>query len=162
MPSTILIKCGRKLLENNLTVVFAESVTGGRICAEFSLLEQAGKFLKGSLVTYDAGLKQDSLSVQRTLLEKFTPESAEVTEAMTLGLRNIVPADIHMSITGLSREGGSETKTKPVGTIFIYGLYGDIEIKDRVVFKGSPKKILLQAVDHVAYLIHETIDAIRQ
>lgn len=162
MPSNILIKCGRQLLENNLTVVFAESMTAGRLCAEFSLLENAGKFLKGSLVTYDAGLKQDSLNVQKSLIDNYSPESAEVTEAMTMGLKHLVPADIYLSITGLNSEGGSETKTKPVGTIFIHGLYGDIEIKDRVIFKGTPKKIMMQAIDHVALLIHETISSARQ
>jgi len=162
MLSNNLIQCGRQLLENNLTVVFAESVTAGRICAEFSLLEQAGKFLKGSLVAYDAGLKQDSLHVQKVLIDNFSPESAEVTEAMTMGLRNIVPADIYVSITGLTRAGGSESSTKPVGTIFIHGLYGDIEIKERVVFKGAPDEIVLQAVDRVAFLIHETIVSVMQ
>ncbi|WP_432708649.1 CinA family protein [Pedobacter sp.] len=157
MPSNILIKCGKTLQEKNLTVVFAESVTAGRLCAEFSLLENAGKFLKGSLVTYDAGLKQDNLNVPRSLIDDYTPESAEVTEAMTMGLRDLVPADIYLSITGLNSEGGSETKTKPVGTIFIHGLYGNIEIKDRSVFKGSPKKIVMQAIERVAFLIHEAI-----
>ena len=162
MPSNILIKCGKELLNNNLTVVFAESMTAGRLCAEFSLLENAGKFLKGSLVTYDAGLKQDSLNVQRALIENYSPESAEVTEAMTLGLKSLVPADIYVSITGLNSEGGSESENKPVGTVFIHGLYGEIEIKDRVVFKGAPKKIMMQAVDHVAFLIHETITSAKQ
>jgi len=162
MLSNNLIQCGRQLLENNLTVVFAESVTAGRICAEFSLLEHAGKFLKGGLVAYDAGLKQDSLHVQKVLIDNFTPESAEVTEAMTMGLRNIVPADIYVSITGLTKAGGSESKTKPVGTIFIHGIYGDIEIKERVVFEGAPDEIVLQAVDRVAFLIHETIVSVMQ
>lgn len=162
MPSNILIKCGKELLDNNLTVVFAESVTAGRLCAEFSLLENAGKFLKGSLVTYDAGLKQDNLNVEKSMIDDFSPESAEVTEAMTLGLMNLVPADIYLSVTGLNSEGGSESELKPVGTIFIHGLYGDIEIKDRVVFEGPPAKIVLQAVDHVAFLIHETITSTKQ
>jgi nicotinamide-nucleotide amidase len=162
MPSNILIKCGKELLEKNLTVVFAESVTAGRLCAEFSLLEHAGKFLKGSLVTYDADLKQDCLNVQRSMIDSYSPESADVTEAMTQGLRNLVPADIYLSITGLNSEGGSESETKPVGTIFIHGVYGDIEIKDRIVFKGQPQQIVLQAVDHVAFLILETITSAKQ
>ncbi|WP_432712454.1 CinA family protein [Pedobacter sp.] len=159
MPSEIVTKCSKLLIDKNLRVVFAESATGGRLGYEFSMTEKAGQFFIGSLVTYDAGLKQDRLDVSKELIDEFTPESAEVTKAMTLGLSVIVPADIYLSITGLVSPGGSETPEKPVGTIFIHGLCKDREIVDRTVFKGSPEEIVMQAIDRVATLLIESINA---
>jgi nicotinamide-nucleotide amidase len=160
MPSAILNECSELLKEQNLRVVFAESATAGRLCAEFALTEQAGKFLRGSLVCYDADIKQDYLNVERALIDTFTPESAEVTEAMTIGLKDLVPAEVHVSVTGLLTPGGSETAEKPVGTIFTNGRYFDKVFADRSVFNGSQEEILMQAVDRVAFLIIRAIKSV--
>lgn len=157
MPSDIVQKCSALLIEKRLTLAFAESVTAGRMCAEFSLVEDAGKFLKGSLVAYDAGVKQDNLHVSKTMIDKYTPESIQVAQAMTYGLRDLVPADIYVSITGLNASGGSENSGKPVGTIFIHGMCEGNEIQHEVVFKGTPEEIILKATDRVAYLIYDIL-----
>jgi nicotinamide mononucleotide (NMN) deamidase PncC len=41
----------------------------------------------------------------------------EVTEAIARGLTTLIPADIHIGITGLPCPGGSETAEKPIGTM---------------------------------------------
>jgi len=160
MPSTILIECSELLKDKNLKLAFAESATAGRLCYEFSLTKHAGKFLKGSLVSYDADVKQDCLHVQRSLIDTYTPESAEVSEAMTYGLKDLVPADIYLSVTGLISSGGSETAEKPVGTMFINMRFDGTMFTDRIVFCGSPEEIVLQTVDRVAFLIIQTIKSI--
>ena len=38
---------GKMLIGRNLTIAFAESATAGRLSADFSMIEDAGKFLKG-------------------------------------------------------------------------------------------------------------------
>ena len=157
MPSEIVKKCSKLLLENRLTIAFAESVTAGRLSAEFSLVENAGKFLKCSLVSYDAGVKQDNLRVKKFLIDEFSPESMEVAQAMTYGMRDLFPADIYVSTTGLNAPGGSETPEKPVGSIFIHGLVEGNEILHKVVFDGTPEEIMLKAVDRVAYLVHDIL-----
>jgi nicotinamide-nucleotide amidase len=157
MPSPLVIQCAELLKEKNLTIVFAESATAGRLCYEFSLIEKAGKFLKGSLVTYSADLKQDNLRVKGSLIEKYSPESAEVTAAMTAGMITLFPADIYISVTGLLQPGGSESEEKPVGTVFIHGRYDGQDYLERIVFKGGPEEIVLQTVDRVAFLVSRTI-----
>lgn len=157
MPSAIVIECGELLKNENLKLAFVESATAGRICYEFSLTAHAGEFLKGSLVCYDADVKQDNLHVQRTLIDTYTPESAEVTAALTEGIKTIIPADIYVSITGLTTPGGSETEEKPVGTMFIHGKFKDKVFTDRAVFPGGANEIVMKTVDRVAFLIIETI-----
>lgn len=154
MAEEILFQCGRLLIERQLTVAFAESASAGRMMAEFALVPEAGKFLKGGLVCYDAGLKEQVLKVPKELVEQYTPESEPVTMAIAKGLTNIVKADIYIAVTGLTAPGGSETKEKPVGTMFIYAEQkGRTLFNERTVFKGSPEEIIMQSVSYTAALL---------
>jgi len=138
------------LKEKKLTVAFAESATAGRLSAEFALIPDCGEILKGGIVCYDACIKQDILGVPEDLVEKFTPESAEVTEDMARRLGNVIKADIYVAITGLIMPGGSESPDKPVGTMFIHAIISQKPIAVKEKFEGSPEEIVLQTVDRVA------------
>lgn len=146
--------CGKLLIDQGLTLAFAESATAGRIAADFSLLTDAGKFLKGGLICYDALLKETLLNVPEGMIKTFTPESMEVTHAIAKGLFELIPADIHIGVTGLTCPGGSETPEKPVGTIFIHCLLNRKTLfSDRKVFVGDPEEIVGQAVQRTAELL---------
>ena len=158
MESKILLACGTLLTDRELSIAFAESATGGRIAGTFALLPNAGKFLKGALVCYDAGLKEQILKVPQGLINTFSPESMEVTKAIASGLEKLIPADLHIGITGLTARGGSETETKPVGTMFIHGrLFGKALFSEKVQFKGSPESIVQQTIEYTALLLIETL-----
>lgn len=118
MPLQKVLACSEILVSRQLTIAFAESATAGRITAEFSLSPQSGKVLKGGIVCYDAYIKEDLLKIPHELIEKYTPESAEVTAALAKSLKNFIDADITIGITCFTTPGGSETDTKPVGTVF--------------------------------------------
>jgi nicotinamide-nucleotide amidase len=151
---TEVASCGDLLIDRELSIAFAESATAGRLTAEFSMVENAGKFLKGGIACYDACLKESILKVPAALIKQYTPESMEVTEAIASGLSRLIAADIHIGITGLPAPGGSETAEKPVGTMFIYGLHDAKTIfSDRIVFLGNPEEVVLQSVKHTALLI---------
>src|SRR5947209_9751131 len=122
MPSELLIYCHKLLKEQQLTISFAESATGGRLSAEFSLIPECGEVLKGGIVCYDACIKQDVLGVPQEIVERYTPESAEVTKELAERLGQFMKADIQVAVTGLTMPGGSETADKPVGTMFIHAL----------------------------------------
>src|SRR5690554_2856777 len=87
-------QCGKLLKKKELSIAFAESATAGRVMADFSLVEKAGDFLKGGLVCYDAYIKEDVLKVPHQLIEQYTAESAEVTKAAAIGLRELLKAEI--------------------------------------------------------------------
>ena len=153
MPSDILIKSSQILLSKKLTIATAESATAGRLAAEFSLIPDCGKTLKGGIVSYDACIKEDILGVSDELVKKYTPESAEVTEDMANKLQKLIKADIYIAITGLTMPGGSETPEKPVGTMFIHAIIKGNSIPIREVYKGNAEEIVLQTIDRVAQLI---------
>jgi len=149
--TTAIKMASQLLIDKNLTLAFAESATAGRASAAFSLAGNAGKFLKGGFVCYDAALKCNVLQVQQEMLDKFSPESAEVTNAIAQGLTKLIPADIHIGITGLPAPGGSESPEKPVGTMFISALlHGEPWFNERILFHGSHEQIVDQTVVYVA------------
>lgn len=162
MNQDVVNEAGKLLQNQKLSIAFAESATAGRICAEFSLLENAGSFLKGAIACYDACIKESLLGVEHELIEKFTPESMEVTRAITLGLSKIIPADIHIGVTGLSCAGGSETSEKPVGTVFIFALYqGEPAFSERLNFKGEQQAIIEATVESCAMLLKTFLENIQ-
>src|SRR3954469_15787337 len=110
MPSKNLIQLHELLKAQGLTISFAESATAGRMTAELSLIPECGTILKGGIVCYDAGIKVDLLGVPKEHIEKYTPESAEITKEIAVGLGKVMKADIQVGITGLPMPGGSETE----------------------------------------------------
>lgn len=153
--------CGHKLIDKGLTIAFAESATGGRMAAEFSLVKDSGKFLKGGFTCYNACLKERVLHVPAKLIAEFTPESTEVTFAITSGVMGLIDADLHIGVTGLTCPGGSETEDKPVGTMFLCCLFGENKVfEEKVVFQGSPEEIVLHTVNYAASLLERFLDTL--
>ena len=153
MPSQVVKDCGIALEHKGYFVAFAESATAGRMASEFALLLQSRKILKEGVVCYDACIKEGLLKVPKELIDKFTPESAEVTEALAQNIAKLISSDVQVAVTGLTRRGGSENSSKPVGTMFLHVLIKGNPFRFRAVFDGSPKEIILQTISQAAKLI---------
>lgn len=134
-------------------MALAESVTCGMAADKLSSCKGISEVLKGSLVCYTPEVKHDLLGVPWKLINACSCESMEVTRAMLKGLSKKLPADIMAAVTGLASEGGSETKHKPVGTVFFCVKYGKRELKERKVFKGTPAEIRKKACRNLYRLI---------
>lgn len=159
MPSKSVLACAELLMDKKLTIAFAESATGGRLSAEFSLVPHCGQTLKGGIACYDAELKQDILGVSKQLIDKYTPESAEVTRELAEKLFDVIPSDIQVAVTGLTMTGGSETAEKPVGTMFIHAIVKGQSVAVREVYTGTAEEIVMQTVDRTARLLIDKIDS---
>lgn len=146
-----------KLKSEKLTLAFAESMTAGMLVNEFSKVNGVSEILKGGLVTYHPELKIQLLNVDPVLIDKYSPESSEVTTAMVKGLMKVIPSDISIAVTGLASEGGSESPEKPVGTVFISILYKNKLYEYKHVFENDKYKskaekendIMQKTVDYV-------------
>lgn len=150
MASQKVLECSKALASKNWKITFVESATAGKMSYEFSTAPESGKILIGGLVCYDACMKEEMLAIPHGLIETFTPESAEVTQAMAKSFSKYTKADICVAITGLTTPGGSETPEKPVGTIFVHIIFPNNHISRRYQFDGSPSQIVDQAIDAVA------------
>jgi len=157
MPNEKINRCSKLLASKEWRIGFAESATAGRLSYEFSLAPDSGKILVGGIVCYDASIKTGILGIPEEFVERFTPESAEVTKAMADAIYEAHPTEVCVAITGLTTPGGSESEEKPVGTMFIHVIFPGYSVADRIVFKGSPEEIVGQTVDRVAELVMEGI-----
>ncbi|WP_183566061.1 CinA family protein [Mucilaginibacter sp. SP1R1] len=153
MAESKIIVCSKLIAQRGLTIAFAESATAGWLCSEFALTEESGKVLKGGIACYDASLKVSLLGVPQELIDKYTPESMEVTREMAYRLKTIIDSDIQVTVTGLTTPGGSETPEKPVGTMFVFALICGREASFRQVFSGSCEEVIHQTIEATAELL---------
>jgi nicotinamide-nucleotide amidase len=144
-----------KLREQELTIAFAESMTCGLAAHTIGSVPNTSEVFMGSIVCYDAAVKKSLLKIPDAVVKKHTAESAEVTKRLARNLTRIIKADIHVAVTGLAAPGGSETKAKPVGTVFYAMQYCGKIYQQRVRYTGTPLQVKKKAVDGMfAFVLH--------
>lgn len=142
------------LASKNWRIAFAESATAGLLCSAFSHVSKSGKVLIGGINCYDASIcKEGLLNVRHDLIEKFTPESAEVTRAIAEASVPFFNADVAFAVTGLLTPGGSETEEKPVGTMFFHLVTPEKSVGFREAFAGGSDEILAKTVETAAGIL---------
>lgn len=146
--------------DNQLTISFAESASTGRFVYDFTSVPSCGTTVKGSIVCYDVSVKETLLGVPKEIIEQYTAESAEVTQYLADSLKELIPADIIVAVTGLASPGGSEAPDKPVGTMFVHGYIGDEPFRKRFVFDGDPDEIIKQTIESTATFLLEKVQSI--
>jgi nicotinamide-nucleotide amidase len=147
----------RTLKEKALTLALAESVTCGLAAHRLSGCIGTSETFRGSIVCYAPQVKIKLLKVPKKMIERCTCESKEVTGILAKHLPRLIEADIHAAVTGLASPGGSETREKPVGTIFIAVRFRKRTHHFRKVFKGTPLNIRKKACDAVYRIVSDII-----
>ena len=122
------------------TLATAESCTGGGIGTVLTGVPGASAVYKGGVICYTNWVKQHVLGVDPDVLCREGAVSASVAEAMALGARRVLEADIAVSVTGLAGPGGDEYGN-PVGTVFIG--YSDMfrTISRKYLFSGDRESV---------------------
>lgn len=105
------------LLDNELTVTAAESLTGGEFLSAFSSLEGASEVLAGGMVTYSTEVKNEKLGVSKEITDKFGVVSAQCAIDMADKAKEMFEADIGISLTGVA--GPTSLEGEVPGTVWI-------------------------------------------
>ncbi len=114
--TTLAIELGALLKTRNLSLVLAESCTGGMVAQAVTSVAGSSAWFDRGFVTYSNQAKIEMLNVSAKTLEKFGSVSEEVAAEMVLGALKNSHSHIAGSITGIAGpDGGS--KEKPVGTV---------------------------------------------
>lgn len=149
------------LKANGLTIAFAESMTCGLASHKIGNTNGTSKVLRGSIVCYDEKIKIELLGVPEKLIKKCSCESQEVTNLLSKNLKKIIPADVHAAITGLAADGASESKEKPVGTVFFAMRFKNKLYELKKQFRGSPLEIKEKACAEMFRFIRTELKKIR-
>lgn len=131
----------KKMVDKKLTLALAESMTCGLAAHKLSTAKGTIEMFMGGIVCYNPRLKKDLLNISQNMQDKYSCESAQVTEALTKNLSKKIKADVYASITGLASAGGTENKDKPVGTVFFSVKYKSKIYNTKKLFKGTPLQI---------------------
>jgi nicotinamide-nucleotide amidase len=110
------------LVPRQLTLGLAESLTGGLIGARLVNVPGSSHWFKGCIVAYDSAVKHTILGVPPGPVV-----STAAAEAMALGARSALGADVGLGITGVA--GPDEQDGQRPGTVFV-----GIALPDTAVF----------------------------
>jgi nicotinamide-nucleotide amidase len=109
---------GQSLRQRKMTLVTAESCTGGLVGKYITDVPGSSDYYLGGWVTYSNQSKISELGVKKELLEKHGAVSEPVARAMARGAAEKSGADTAIAVTGIAGpEGGNEQK--PVGLVYI-------------------------------------------
>lgn len=105
------------MIERNLTISTAESITGGLVAKMITDVSGSSKIFNESFVVYSNDAKISILGVDAGLIEKYGVVSKEVAKDMVVKLKMITGKDICISTTG--NAGPNVCDSKPVGRVYV-------------------------------------------
>ena len=129
----------KKMIERELTVATAESITGGLIAKMITDVEGSSKILKESFVVYSNDSKVSILGVDAGLIEKYGVVSREVAKDMAVKLKMTTGRDICISTTG--NAGPTVCDDKPVGRVYVGINYLDVVKVHELNINGSREDV---------------------
>lgn len=106
------------LAERKLTLVTAESCTGGMIAAALTDIPGSSAVFYGGYITYANSAKSRMIQVQPRLIGDYGAVSNQVARAMADGARNTAKVDLAVAVTGIAGPDGG-TEKKPVGLVYV-------------------------------------------
>ena len=118
MDEQLKVYVGRLLRQRGLTLVTAESCTGGLLGHWLTDVPGSSDYYLGGIIAYANTAKVALLGVDAALLAQEGAVSEAVALQMAAGARERFAADLGLSTTGIAGPAGG-TAVKPVGLVYI-------------------------------------------
>ena len=152
-------RLGRRLEAAGLTLVTAESCTGGWIAKVITDIAGSSAWFDRGYLTYSNRAKEEMLGVSAQTLSQFGAVSEATVREMAGGALERSGADLAVAVSGIAGPGGG-TPEKPLGTVWF--AWADRERPVAAVercFVGDREAVRRQAVEHALLGLLETLDA---
>ena len=114
---TLATQIGERLRKLRKSLAVAESCTGGLLGAAVTDVPGSSAYFLGGVISYADQVKLDQLGVSAATLHRYGAVSEQTAAAMASGVRQLLHADVGVSITGVA--GPDAEGSKPVGLTFI-------------------------------------------
>ncbi len=108
---------GERLRQQQLWLAVAESCTGGMLGAALTDVPGSSAYFLGGIISYADRVKLEQLRVSAETLRRYGSVSEQTAAAMASGVRQVLHADIGVSITGVA--GPHSEGSKPAGLTYI-------------------------------------------
>ena len=145
-------------IEKKVTLVLAESCTGGMTAAALTDIAGSSAVLDRGLVTYSNQAKKDLLGITDDILSRHGAVSAETAIAMTTGALLKTPAaHLAASVTGIAGPSGGSSD-KPVGLVhFSCQWRGKPALHDHQTFTGNRENVRNASVCKILSMIYSEL-----
>ncbi|GAA0298277.1 nicotinamide-nucleotide amidase [Gracilibacillus halotolerans] len=145
------------LLNQQLTLASAESLTGGAFSAEIVQNDGASKVFKGGAVVYHEQAKENVLQVDSSIIDEYGTVSKECAIHMAKQVASLYGSDIGISFTGVA---GSVIENQSHGTVFIciYDKINGKAITEKFVFQGNRSAIIQRTVKKGLELLYKHLN----
>jgi PncC family amidohydrolase len=110
-------RVGERLRQLGRWLAVAESCTGGLLGGALTDVPGSSAYFLGGVISYADRVKIEQLQVPEETLRRFGAVSEQTAAAMAVGVRQLLRADIGVSITGVA--GPNAEGLKPAGLTFI-------------------------------------------
>lgn len=147
---------GKLLTEKGETLAVAESCTGGRIAAQITAIPGASKYFQGGIVSYATSVKTSVLGVEEALINEYSVVSAEVAEAMAMGVREKLRATYGVATTGNAGPDKGESAAE-VGTVYIAIATEEGVYSEKHNFGNHREKVVNRAVNKALEILRKEI-----
>lgn len=111
------LKLKEMLINQNLKIAAAESMTAGLFQAELATIPGMAQALVGGIVAYNEDVKINQLGVDPVIIDEHSVVSSQCAEDMARKIQSLFKADIGVGITGAA--GPDEHGGQPAGTVWI-------------------------------------------
>ena len=150
VPSDLPDAVAARAVERNVRIATAESLTCGLVVGTLGRGRDASAWLLGSVVAYDASVKQRVLEVSPGPVV-----SARCAEEMAAGAARLFGADITVSTTGVGGPDSSEGRAP--GTVYLgWWRHGEIGSEEHR-FDGGPDAVLESTIEYAQRLLMRLI-----
>ena len=138
-------------------ISFADSCTGGLVCAELVGVPDASSVLDASFVTYANEAKVKYLGVSEESIEKYGVVSEPVASRMAEGVASANGCEVGVAVSGIAGPTGA-VPGKPVGTV-CFGYYINGSVYAETVYFGDlgRNNVREASVSHVYARLYELL-----
>lgn len=148
----MVTRLGELLLKRGFHLGLAESCTGGMLGERITAIAGSSGYFLGGVISYDDRVKERVLGVSPAVTIENGAVSAECALAMARGVRQLLSAEVAVSITGVAGPSGG-TEAKPVGTTFIAVVTPQRERVEQHSWTGSRQENRQKSVEAALILV---------
>ena len=149
---------GALLRARGLKLATAESCTGGLIADRITDVPGSSDYFLGGIVAYAYEAKVALLHVSWDTLKAYGAVSRETVLEMARGARQVLGADVAISVSGIAGPGGG-LPNKPVGTTWLGLSSENIEQADLKHFEGDRLEVKERAAEAALRILIEYLRA---
>jgi PncC family amidohydrolase len=160
MPPTehdLEVVVGELLEARGMTLAVAESCTGGLVGHRLTNVPGSSSYYRGSITAYANDVKETLLRVQEKTLAMYSAVSEPVAREMAQGIRQVMGADLGVSITGIAGPTGG-TPEKPVGLVCVALATANDEMVEQYVFQGTRWENKAQSAEAALDLVRRYLE----